>query len=374
VHSELFQKWVTIQGASSIASVTQDDEEWRDVSGLSDALFWIDAREVTSSGAQVFLTIQSSPTRDEALFVAVAPPVLLAASTTPIITKTARGAASLAPMGRWLRWQLTVVGSPTASWNAHFRIRMSRARSAFFTPPQLQGCLLWLRSDLGVPAGTVSSFAANSVWADQSGYSNSAVATSVGAGGSIPYSPNGGVNNLPSVNNSFNVSPNQAFFNNVALNGPFGSSHSLFVVADYQTAASQCCAFAATNAALTIDTAFAQFTEATSQNPAGRVSLNGTNSDASNNSMPSGYVQLYATWGNSTEITIWVNGVFTNQNSVSFTPGTPGGYVVLAQSGAGANPLLVSLYEVVVFNRVLSSNEFIIMNRYLGGRYGIAVP
>jgi hypothetical protein len=372
VESELFQRWIAIRADSSISSISQDDEDWIDVADVTDAVFWVDVRELTSSGAQLFLNIETSPTRDEALFVPAAPPIALTPSSSPLITKTARGAASLAPMGRWARWRIYAVGAPNASWDAQFRIRMARSRTAFFTPPQLTGCLLWLRSDLGIPENTTTSFGTGAIWADQSGYGNSA--TAAGAG-NVPYSANGGANNLPTVNSVSNAT---AFFSNASLVGPFGGTHTLFVVATYQASpmgTPQCCAFAATNATLHIDSGFAQFTQLTTVDLYGRVSSSTfTNSDAGSSITPSGTVGVYATAADSSNVSIWVNGTKTNQDTVTIAPATPGGYVVLAQSSVPDNPVQAPVYEFIIYNRVLSANEFIIVNRYLGGRYGVAVP
>jgi hypothetical protein len=69
------------------------------------------------------------------------------------------------------------------------------------------------------------------------------------------------------------------------------------------------------------------------------------------------------------------NGVEVASQPLTFTPGTPDTFTLFAQDGAGDNPTLsTSLYEVILYNRTLSAAELTLVHRYLGSRYGIAVP
>jgi len=113
--------WTTIRGASGTnVAIAQSESQWLDLLGFEDIVVWMQCQEVTGSGATIQLNIQSSPTKDEALFVSSAT-TNLAASATPVVTKVLLRTATQ-PLARWLRWQLLASGTSTASWDAVFRI------------------------------------------------------------------------------------------------------------------------------------------------------------------------------------------------------------------------------------------------------------
>ena len=185
-----FQPWVTIRANASgpspwppVLSVTQEDSGWIDLSRFADAAFWVDVAEVTQpSGGTVLLNIESSPSLDETCFKPVCQPIAISPITdptsggvVPLLVRTARTPTTV-PLSKWTRWRLSVSGASSGPWDATFRIRGAGGHSSFVVPPQLSGCILWLRGDLGVtqlpaPYGTVS------VWADQSGRGNDAFQT-----------------------------------------------------------------------------------------------------------------------------------------------------------------------------------------------------
>lgn len=139
-----------MQVDASETSFTQSAEAWADVSSFADAVFWIDVAQLTgSAGAVVQLVLQSSPTLDEAYFMAIAPPVTLyVTGGGPIAVKTLR-TPNMAPLARHVRWQLQVSGN-SGTWGATLRVRMSLMKQSLFVPTDVQGCALWLRGDLGV--------------------------------------------------------------------------------------------------------------------------------------------------------------------------------------------------------------------------------
>jgi hypothetical protein len=158
----LLQPWTTVRAtAGSVLSLTQDEEEWLDLSSYADAAFWVDVWDVvlpsgSSPTPQVYLTLQTSPTRDESCFMPIAGPLILNANTVSNVAsliKSVRGTSTV-PLARWVRWQLTVPSSSSGSWGLTFRIRAVPSKQSFFAPTQLSGCVLWLRADLGVTLDT----------------------------------------------------------------------------------------------------------------------------------------------------------------------------------------------------------------------------
>jgi hypothetical protein len=181
----LLAPWTTVSSGSG-ASLTQDAYYWLNFEDFSDAAFWIDCTDVSGN---VSLHIESSPTPDETFFADVVPPIALAASSSPIVAKTVRTPTTQA-LSRNTRWRLDV---PSGAWSATFRIRAVPLRSRSFVPPDVSGCQLWLRSDLGVTLGAGGGGV--TTWADQSGNGHDATA----AGGQQPGYTISSINNLPSV-------------------------------------------------------------------------------------------------------------------------------------------------------------------------------
>jgi hypothetical protein len=70
-------------------------------------------------GTNVQMAYQTSPTKDDSLFQAVTAAFNVATGAT--VTAMLKDTTSVS-LSRWLRWQLTVTGSPSSSWDATFRI------------------------------------------------------------------------------------------------------------------------------------------------------------------------------------------------------------------------------------------------------------
>ena len=169
----LLQDWTTIRSSLG-ATFVQDIGGWLDLNGFSDVTCWIDIAEVSPPiRGSLSLQLQTSPTCDDANFVAMAPSLQLGtaapfvqASSTPTIVRSATGLTTNSLM-RYVRWTLTP--TTTASWDVTFRIHAIAARSATFVPSVLPGCILWYRADLGVNLGGTSVLN----WNDQSGTNDS---------------------------------------------------------------------------------------------------------------------------------------------------------------------------------------------------------
>ena len=149
MRSVLMQDWTTVSG-----SLTQDDARWLDVRAYQDVTCWVECASISGTPS---LSIQTSPTYDDSLFVNVAPQLQLSASSTPVLLQSVPSPTT-APLAKLLRWQIS-------GGTATFRIRASLSRQRFFTPPQLSNCILWTRSDLGISPGS----GGVQTWADQSG-------------------------------------------------------------------------------------------------------------------------------------------------------------------------------------------------------------
>lgn len=119
MHAFTLQDWRTVRGAPSVTSVTQTEDCWLDLAGYQDVVAWLDVKNFTSSGATVQLAYQSAVTKDEILFQGLVSPIALAAGVS--ITSMLKELTAT-PLARWFRWQISVSGSPSATWDATFRV------------------------------------------------------------------------------------------------------------------------------------------------------------------------------------------------------------------------------------------------------------
>jgi hypothetical protein len=128
MYSFLLQDWVTIQGISSpgpppTIPFTQSERGWLDVSAFVDLVSFLEVDEASSGVGTIAMGIQTSPTKDDALFQNmndVSVPIASGITVGVLLRDTA-----LCPLSHWLRWQIipTVPGSTT--WHATFRIWVS---------------------------------------------------------------------------------------------------------------------------------------------------------------------------------------------------------------------------------------------------------
>jgi hypothetical protein len=363
MQSHVLQKWITIRGDQTVTSVIQDSEEWLDLSEYSDLTAWVDVRSATTPSGSLTLTVESAPYRDELLFQSVGPAVTVGVTTSPKTVKSLKSKAT-ASLAKWVRWKISVQGM-SGTWDTTFRVRLAASRTAHFSPTQLSGCVLWLRSDLGI---TLSSSQVSG-WADQSGYANDASQT----GGSLPnYSAASGVNGLPKlIGRAAGASPASWMIGTFAATSA-PTNHTAIAVVTYPTPITNAAAFAGCTTGYAVNSSFSQFTGGAGIY--GRIDGGAGGADAIiNDSSSLGSPGIYTTNCDSSNVDIWVNGV-KRATSAAFANAQAVQYVLLALDNSGTYAIAGDAYEYIFFNRVLSAYELAQIHRYLGGRYSIAVP
>lgn len=373
----LLQDWTTIRAASNLTSVVQAEECWLDVDGYSDATCWIDVAEVTppGSGNSLALSLETASTCEDAYFVPMSPPVSYGAApfnvarTAPLVARSIRSATTSNLM-RYLRWKITPNPSG-AAWDMTFRIRVVATRSPAFSPLDLAGCLLWLRGDMGV------TFSGTSVsqWNDQSGNGNNASQVTAA---SQPTFSQTAMNNLPAIQGGGVGTP--LFMTTPAFT--IGSDATILVAA--QPSASPQTGFARlveqrndTAYYLGVNSAGAYYKFIAADNTSpfgtaeGSAALGGAVTNTAN-------TIIGATYRSSTTTgTLYMNGNFVAADSTHFaSPGsTPIALTIMQRYVTPpSQPWLGFIGEIVVYNRALSAPELTRVHRYLGARYGIAVP
>jgi hypothetical protein len=346
MQSILLQPWTTVQGASTLTSVTQDSAGWFEVSSFADVVFQIDVAQVTGSASGVVqLALQSSPTRDDAYFGSTTLPTTLAPTTTPALVKTIR-TPSTSPLARFLRWQL--VSTSSTAWAATFRIRAHLSKQSFFAPTQLSGCVLWLRADMGI---TLSSGV--SAWGDQSGAGNG---FSQATRGSQPgFSASGGPNGTPYV--SFN-----------------GTSSGMSSSAPVTGITQNWTQFALLqNNNLTTPSQIIFATGLTNgwgfDNASGSRGVLNLGTGAQTFGSATSNWELWTNWDTSgVNTTCHVNGsAVTSTGNISPGAGT-GGSTLGADNGGASNWWYGNLGELIVYNRTLTANEIAHVEAYVRAR------
>jgi hypothetical protein len=112
----VMQSWLTVRGAAN-ATVSQSQGSYLDLDEYDDVVLFLEVREETNSPT---LTFQTGMSAEDASFLAIAPAITMATTTTPTVTRVLGGYAPT-PLARFLRWQLT--GS--SAWDATFRITVA---------------------------------------------------------------------------------------------------------------------------------------------------------------------------------------------------------------------------------------------------------
>jgi hypothetical protein len=112
----LAQDYITLRGGTAGTVITQSATSWLDLSAFQDIVTWLDVKEF--SGGTVQVAYQTSPTKDDALFVNIAGPFSLALGVT---VNVYLASSVTNPLAKFFRWQLTVTGS-TPPWDATFRL------------------------------------------------------------------------------------------------------------------------------------------------------------------------------------------------------------------------------------------------------------
>jgi len=129
MYGYVLQDWITVRGTTTTPLI-QNESDWMGFSSFQDIVFWIDVREVT--GTSLSLALQTSPTKDDALFQTLSNCLMTTVVvTTPwapsnILPKAILASNPGVPLATWVRWSLT--NSVAAAWDCTFRILASANR------------------------------------------------------------------------------------------------------------------------------------------------------------------------------------------------------------------------------------------------------
>jgi hypothetical protein len=135
----VLQDWITIRGASTVASVIQMEGQYAQLDAFQDVVFWLQVAEVTTASGTITLNYETAPLKDESLFSAMGTAgIAAAAMTPPTITKILLSQNPAVPLSRWVRWRLSQSGA-TASWDVTFRVLLVANQLVVFQPGRALG-------------------------------------------------------------------------------------------------------------------------------------------------------------------------------------------------------------------------------------------
>lgn len=132
------QDWVTIRGATAVASVIQDEAGYAQLDAYQDVVFWLQVAEFTVPGTGTLtLNYETAPIKDESLFTAMTSVGVTAVSMTPPkISAVILSQNPSVPLSRWVRWHL-VTASASAAWDLTFRVLLVANQQFAFMPRSL---------------------------------------------------------------------------------------------------------------------------------------------------------------------------------------------------------------------------------------------
>lgn len=130
--SFLLQDWNTVQLAAS-DSIVQAESDWLDLGPYTDLFGYTTTKQATA-GVSATLHLETSPSRDNDLFQAMAS---IALTPTSQFTTAVRYASASVPLARWVRWRI----SATAAATVNFRVWISANAQGglIMSPPQARG-------------------------------------------------------------------------------------------------------------------------------------------------------------------------------------------------------------------------------------------
>lgn len=131
MYGYVLQDWLTLTSATN-AVILQNESDWLGFSSFQDIAFWIDVRGMSPpSGGNLRIDLQTSPTKDDAMFGALTNCTtgnLLTLPANVIVVKNLLATNPANPLATWVRWALTP--SAALTWSITFRIFASANRVA----------------------------------------------------------------------------------------------------------------------------------------------------------------------------------------------------------------------------------------------------
>jgi hypothetical protein len=107
-----------------LVDIVQSEMDWMSFQPYQDIILWVETRSANAAGANsVDIQFETSPSRDETLFLPMRPAVALTPGTPVVVPVVlSQIVPPDVPLARWVRWRLRINGTPNADWGATFRV------------------------------------------------------------------------------------------------------------------------------------------------------------------------------------------------------------------------------------------------------------
>lgn len=115
-HAVLLQDWITIRGIDD-KEVVQSEDTYADLGPYGDVVAFVEVSDITASTE---LYLETSPTKDNALFKAMHSSAL--SPSVGVTTHIFRYSSATIPLARWVRFRLV---NTSSAWTVTFRIWLS---------------------------------------------------------------------------------------------------------------------------------------------------------------------------------------------------------------------------------------------------------
>lgn len=237
-----------------------------------------------------------------------------------------------------------------------------------FLPTSISGCVLWLKSDLGITtaAGKVSA------WADQSGAGIVPSYTQALAGSQPVYTANGGPNNVPYLTGALGTilssgttlltAPGRTIvcagkgYNDGFGTAPLGTVFTNKTAAQLYTVQ---CIYTGGHRYLYSDASAVNIEDASLPNA----------------TLFNPFVLDFNSNGNGSALNVFLNGgtVLPTTGGTVQNEGGAAGSSVMGRADNGLQGWLGDMFEIIAYNRVLSGAELSLVRAGVARRYGITV-
>jgi hypothetical protein len=119
--THLLQDWITVNGTSTVTSITQVETAYLDAEPYQDVMVFVDVRQFT--GTAPTINVETAPIKDESLFSAMFSENVSVLGNVLLVWKITLSSKPSVPVARWVRWRCSATAG--AAWSITFRILVS---------------------------------------------------------------------------------------------------------------------------------------------------------------------------------------------------------------------------------------------------------
>jgi len=139
MYGYVLQDWITIRGTTGASGnafggagdIIQGESTWMGFSSFQDVVFWLDIREATLPTTSLNWAFETSPTKDNGLFLPMNGTSGLAISSLTVGVQALQKvilASATVPLATWVRWRVSPINATAQTWDTTFRVLVAANR------------------------------------------------------------------------------------------------------------------------------------------------------------------------------------------------------------------------------------------------------